>query len=796
MRKTAALSAALLLTMTAAAQVYVTEDPVLERLLLESGLLHSPLPVDKEFSFETGCLHLPVLKDEPLGASESDWSFEGTGRLFFRDGGLVMEHPTLTGRRAQGSPDDPDYATYGSASAVCDMHGRDLSGYNRIVLKIYPDCEGGRVAGLNLNIGWAASHLMNLTNREWNTCILDLSEIERDHVHRISLHTTIKGRDVTAGDTARFIIGEIRLQQTAQPDRQKGWEPMNGKIIVSYSGYMPGMNKTAIISGDALKENREFRIESLDGKVRFKGKVRESVSSIGRYGVMDFSGFDRSGEYVIRTEELISRPFHISDRIWDNSKWRVLNFIYAQRCGCHVPGIHGECHNDLFAVHDGRRISYGGGWHDAGDLSQQTLQTGDVAYALLETYEAVRESNPLLAGRLLEEARWGLDLEIGSRFGDGWRASSMGLLHWTDGVTGTYDDITTVRTQNLAFDNFLHAGYEAFAAMTLPDDPAMKEHLTKVAEEDFAFAMEKFRRDGFDTFLYMYEHSYNTSPSQYMATVSWAASQLYRLTGKQEYADTAAESIRYTLDCQRKEPVAGGLNGWFYRDKDRKSIVHYIHQSREQVYMQAMVLLCSTQSGHQDRPLWEESIRLYGGYLKSLMQYTAPYGMIPSGIYHIDEHKDSESFAHLHIFAPEDAPQRYVEQLRKGVQVDDEHYVKRFPVWFNIFNGNTAVHLSMGKAAALCGKHLGDEELMQIAAEQLYWTVGKNPFGQSLIYGEGYDYPQMSSFSSGEITGEMPVGIRTYGDEDIPFWPAVNNACYKEVWLTSAGKWLSLLAEF
>jgi hypothetical protein len=78
----------------------------------------------------------------------------------------------------------------------------------------------------------------------------------------------------------------------------------------------------------------------------------------------------------------------------------------------------------------------------------------------------------------------------------------------------------------------------------------------------------------------------------------------------------------------------------------------------------------------------------------------------------------------------------------------------------------------------------------------LYWIVGKNPFGQSLIYGEGYNYPQMDSFSSGEMTGEIPVGIRSHGNDDIPYWPAVNNACYKEVWVTAAGKWLSLISEY
>lgn len=256
--------------------------------------------------------------------------------------------------------------------------------------------------------------------------------------------------------------------------------------------------------------------------------------------------------------------------------------------------------------------------------------------------------------------------------------------------------------------------------------------------------------------------------------------------------------IQYVLDCQRVEPLgdSDGICGFFYRDKARKSIVHNIHQSREQVYMQALELLCQTQKEHPDYARWNQGIRLYGNYLKKLMKYVQPYGMLPSGVYHAEEYKDSANFYALHLFPPTDAPALYKEQLERGVRLDKEHYIKRFPVWFNIFNGNTAVHLSTGKAAAICGRFLNDAELLNIGREQLYWTVGKNPFGQSLIYGEGYNYPQMNSFSSGEMVGEMPVGIRTLGNDDIPYWPQTNNACYKEVWVTSAGKWLSLLAEY
>lgn len=211
--------------------------------------------------------------------------------------------------------------------------------------------------------------------------------------------------------------------------------------------------------------------------------------------------------------------------------------------------------------------------------------------------------------------------------------------------------------------------------------------------------------------------------------------------------------------------------------------------------MQALIALCRTQPLHPDYAKWHRAITDYAGYIKHLMAYTAPYGMIPSGIYRTDENEDTDAFFHLHLFPPADADEQFRAQASKGVAVAPGYFVKRFPVWFNIFNGNLAVHTSMGKSAALCANFLGDAELRDIAREQLYWIVGKNPFAQSLIYGEGHRYPELNNFSSGTITGAMPVGIRSLADTDQPYWPQINNACYKEVWLTSAGKWLSLVAE-
>ncbi len=745
-------------------------------------------------SHESLSLQIPVIEELSLETLIDDWHVEGFGRIHEHDGVIAITYPSQPeGVRPKGPSDDPDYATYGECRAVCDLHDADWSGYDRIIMDVFPDAPGIKVAGLNLALSSQSdAHLMNMVPNEWNSCFLDLAMIDLSDLKSMSLHTTIKGKDRTAPDSIHFRIKNIRLQKLETVYKQTGWAPEKNMIICSSTGYEPRSRKTAIIGESDLCDS--FSLETPGGRKIYEGEVDVQTTSIGTFGVLDFSSVTREGEYVLHAGELVSVPFLISDRLWDETSDMLLNFIHSQRCGDEVEGVHSSCHHDLFALHGGRRISYGGGWHDAGDLSQQTIQTADVAYSLLEAYQAAKGKNDALAARMLEEAVWGLDFVLNSRFGDGWHASSMGLLHWTDDTVGTFDDITTVRTQNNAYDNFLYAAYEAYAARIVPDK-TFAERLLKAAEEDYSFAVSKFEADGFDKFKFPYEHVHNTSPSLFCATASWAASQLYQSTMSTAYAEDAVLWMDDVLECQETEMIGGKYSGFFYRDASKSSIVHFIHQSRDQYFAQALVELCKSQPQHVKASRWRASVQMYAAYLKSLMEFTAPYGMMPSGIYSTEEISDMEGFNMLHIFSPSDAVERYGVQLKGGEQVDETHFVKRFPVWFNIFSGNNAVILATGKAAALCGSFLEDEELVQIAREQLYWIVGKNPFGQSMIYGVGHNYPSLSSFSSGELMGAIAVGIKTVGDEDIPSWPSINSACYKEVWTPCAGKAISLISE-
>src|SRR6476469_10933682 len=82
-----------------------------------------------------------------------------------------------------------------------------------------------------------------------------------------------------------------------------------------------------------------------------------------------------------------------------------------------------------------------------------------------------------------------------ARLGNGYRAQTWGTNLWTDGFIGTGDDSTRrrlVHVHNRAFENFVFAGIEAYASMSIENDPMLKENLRKVAIEDFGFAKKRF----------------------------------------------------------------------------------------------------------------------------------------------------------------------------------------------------------------------------------------------------------------------------------------------------------------
>ena len=806
------LLAAVLTAIPFAAPAQIDEQ--LKQDIIESGYVHKPLQLREDKSVETAAMQKKVLQSDLLCGMESleGWTCTGHGKMSLTDErsregshSLRLEVATMPEGPTVGMGRGTSYVTF-------DVGGADWRKYNRISLSIFPSCEGARSIYVTLCIendgevkvpdrfGREGHHEINLKNNQWNECSLEISGLSRDKVTCIKLVSTAFGRDVTMGEQLCYDFDNVRLETVADPEAVRGWNPAEGRIVFSNSGYTTGARKTAIVNIPG--NDGKFRIKDYkSGKTVFKGRIESGSYRIGDFQTIDFSDLKKPGQYVIEAGGVTTWPFYINDDLWENSAWRIVNFLFCERCGYPVPGKHGECHADLHAEYNGKVFPLNGGWHDAGDMAQQTLQSGEIAYSLFQMAQTARKKgNVDLYRRLMEEGLWGLDFVLRTRLGDGFRAMSWGTNLWTDRILNTKDDSDRrqINVNDGAYENFVLSGIEAYAATVIDDDPELAGYLRKVAEEDFWFARARFDKYGFaELGMIRSGHAKNTPESQYHASASWAASMIYKLTGDRRYAEQAVEFIGMPMACQQKDGSAGGIKGYFYGDIDRHGGVHYSHKSSDYAFMEAFAALCETQPGHPDLGKWMEAVRLYGDYLKSIMKYVAPYGLVPSGVYNIHEYDYPDRFYPWQLGAPRDssAGEIYRRQLANGVKLDDENYLRVFPVWYS-FKGNTVVNLATGKAAAICARLLGDSGLKEIAERQLSWVVGYNPFGQSLIYGEGSNWCQLYCALPGEMVGEIPVGIQSYFDEDTPYWPQFNTATYKEVFGLTATIWLMLISEF
>jgi hypothetical protein len=136
----------------------------------------------------------------------------------------------------------------------------------------------------------------------------------------------------------------------------------------------------------------------------------------------------------------------------------------------------------------------------------------------------------------------------------------------------------------------------------------------------------------------------------------------------------------------------------------------------------------------------------------------------------------------------------YRAQVEAGLSMGDGWYLRTFPVWF-ARRGNFGILLSQTKALAAAARLRSDSAGLDLAERQAEWIVGRNPFVASMMYGEGYDWSQQYSVSSGDVVGSLIVGMQSRGVTDLPYWPQANMYVYKEVWVHSSARWLWLMAD-
>jgi hypothetical protein len=748
-------------------------------------------------------LQKQVLRSRVLDSMEdlAHWSFQGVGSMTLSMAQVKQgEHSIRIAStdnigRVDGSGDWQDLV------ATRNFPSEDWSPYNRISAWVYPDIHGAPAVSINLTLHNEGAHLLPddqnegrddsipLTNRQWNHVVWEITPLDRDKITGLSFGYALPKMFPDPGDQTVLYIDDLELQQVT-PDHVEGWDVAPGKIAFSHAGYTSGSTKTALASN--LRAQQFSLVEAATGKVFLTGPVQQNKTSLGNFQVLDFSSVNRAGTYILRAGDAETRPFPIGDDVWRDSIWKVINFMYSERCGTIIPGIHGLCHQDDYTVHGDQRIVVNGGYHDAGDVSA-TGNTPAMSYALFTLAERLqqRDEDPVLRSRVIEEAKWGLTWVLKTRFGDGYRSTGQLISYWTDGIMGDADDRFGQAVNDPEW-NFRVAALEALASRVLKEnDPELARRSLATAEEDWRFAVEGLKNA--PPVPEVYGQKDNLERASFGAI---ASIDLYQATGDQLYADEGVALGNQILASQERklQPWSTPLTGYFYTGPDRKNLFHRFHMGEEEQPIIALAHLCQALPNHEKWMQWYSAIVLHAQYYQqAAASADAPYNVLPAGIYRTSEAKllsESASWRPLATASRE----LFEAEVKQGLPLGGDAYLRRYPVWFQ-FRGNSSVLLSQAKglsAAAQLRGSLADEDLAQQQAE---WLIGRNPFSASIMYGEGYDWTPLYSIRSGQMVGALPVGIETRGSSDVPYWP--NQICwtYKEVWTQPAGEWIWLMSD-
>ncbi|MCY2953611.1 MAG: glycoside hydrolase family 9 protein [Planctomycetota bacterium] len=732
-----------------------------------------PIPIDQSRNANTRWLNKTVLNSRLLDNMEnlSTWTHQGPGQMAlttdrFRDGqkSLRLSSPTTI--------DNPNTKS-GRPSGESVLHhafpGEDWASFNRVSVWVYPTMPGHKFASLVLKFSndgaekhplpftRGSMHYALVTPGQWNHIVWEIDHLSRDKVTALDLFYRLQGNQSTASNNVSFDFDQLELQRVT-PDYHEGWPVAPAHIAFSHTGYELHCPKTAFASD--LKTDHFELINSKTNKTVLTKPLRTLTNPLGTFQILEFSEIAAPGDYFLRAGDITTPSFRIDTNIWRNTVWETINFFYCERCGDNIPGIHDICHADWQAEHNGKRIVINGGWHDAGDLSQGLINTAEAAHAMFTLAERLRDRDPQLSIRLIEEAQWGLAWLHKTRFGDGFRVFWATMDYWTDNKIGTPDDTFANNVTNGPTDNAVGSSASAIAARVLKStNPTLAAQCLQIAREDWQFAIAKLNNPNVET----------------LGAVILASIELYKTTAEQPYADKAAEIAKLLVASQQKTytdwPIP--MAGFFYSSPRRDRILNYLHRGHDQAAVVALVDLCNALPNHPDWMEWYSSVALYSDFLQTASRFQEPYSLLPAGIYKLADNP---------------------AQVSKGLKLSETYYLRRFPVW-STFRGHYGILLSQTKALAAAAQLRNRRELADLCQSQLQWVVGRNPFAQSTMFGQGYDYAPQYTALSGDIVGSLPVGIQTKLNEDTPYWPVTNCWNYKEVWVHPSSRWLFIMAD-
>lgn len=762
-----------------------------------------PLAVPTQNSLLAKWEKKPVLTSRLVEDMERDgnWKVTGIGKMCYtkdraKDGRRSLRFSTavrdtaflnLPGNKTKwGSQFFNINGQAGSSSVQLRFDSpQDWTRFNRISFWVY--VHATNLPRHNINLGISnegappdifssarTSYCNDLKPGQWNHVLFEMPHLPRNKVTMLSFTRELTGNSPGENEIVTYDIDHIELQRV-EADKYEGWQLAPEQFSFSHVGYRPNDAKIAMVGNDA---GDQFQLVNQQGVTVFSGNVKTISTRNGVFQQLDFSNFTKSGVYRIRTGKLVSNAFPIRPDIWLNPVFKAMNFYFCQRCGYEVPGLHKACHMDWQGFRGDVKKVINGGYHDAGDLSQGIFRTALAVFAMENNFEALKANKEAAAitGKMRTEIAWGMQYLLKTRFGDGFHIHWCRMRMFTDNIIGTVDDVM-IPAENIPWENFLAAAVEARAAVLFEKlNPELARQAREAALDDW--------QAGTASRAVWQDATYEEA--------SWGATAsllLAKMTGDNKYQEQAATFGNLLVKCQEQSFVNGiPITGYFYSNTGRKSVIHNKHTAFEEASMIALAMLCKELPANENWISWYSAAVLYSDYfLKRGSQVSAPYNMVPNSVW-----------AKTEIMADKDEKRRAarLQQFYDGTKLNSEYVLRTFPIWDdNLFHGNTNVQLSGTWALAEAAKLRNDAEGMKLVGKQLEWNMGANPFGQSLMYGSGYDFAPQFAYCLKDIVGALPVGMDSRAG-DAPFWPATVSATFKEIWMEPVNRFMGAVAAY
>lgn len=374
-------------------------------------------------------------------------------------------------------------------------------------------------------------------------------------------------------------------------------------IRTNLVGYLPTDYKVAIAFSNKPVKGKFEVVDINSGKIFFTGKAvasnKPGYDSFKYYYELDFSSLTTDGDFIIRipTTKSESPSFSIGKNSYHNYQEDLLVFMRQQRCG-YNPFFNQTCHEKDGRAMGGPKpdstyVDVSGGWHDAGDQLKYLITASNSVARMIMAYQffpqkfadkvnALGQPGGNQIPDVLDEARWGLDWihnlhpEHGQLFHQvaddrdhlGWKLPQFDQSNYGWGknsyrvayfATGKPQGLGKFKSEATGIANLagrsaaaMALGYQVWKD-NLKDEAYALKCLT-AAEDLYHMAKEQEGYQQGNSFGAPYRYNEDT----WTDDMEWAAAELFRATGKQEYLTDAknyAEATN-TLSWIEKDTTA------------------------------------------------------------------------------------------------------------------------------------------------------------------------------------------------------------------------------------------------